>query len=538
MYRILIVDDEPVIVEGLLELFLQMKQWDLEVYKAYDGEDALAIAEKTRMDIVMTDIQMPVINGIELQRELRKRWPRCRVIFLTGYDDFSYIQSSIRGGVVDYVLKAEGDEPVIAAIEKAIGQISEELELEQLISSARTQWQQTLPMLRKEYLLELLQGEPAAFGAREERFSELDIPLCPDRPVGIVAGRVDQWREEMGPKDKALFMFAIQNVAEQLFEPDVKGLFLTTAPDRFVWLFQPKSRDDDSLETEVVLGRLESVQAACKQYLKLICSFITGSETCAWEVLSGKYERLTGMFYRGLGIGNEILLSDRRQPAPAEYRDAADLKKVHLLGQYLERKERDSFDRLLEELTISVKERTRGQEGYSLELYAHLSAVFLTYLNRRELLAPFSELLNLNPLYPMSGHKSWDEASDFFRRLAEMSFDRTSDESEKETNEVVRRIHDHVERRLEGDLSLTALSEIVHLTPFYLSRLYKVKTGANLIDYIIAARIDKAKELLIGSSLKIGEIAVRVGYESASYFGRFFKNATGLTPQQYRDSIK
>ena len=148
MIRLLIVDDEPIIVEGLAELFQQMTHLELEIHQAFDGIEALEIAKKLRMDIILTDIEMPEMNGIQLQKEVNQLWTRCKFIFLTGYSDFDYIQETTRSGAIDFVLKTEGDDPIIAAIEKAVRTLHEEVSYEQLIHDAQVKMKTVLPTLQ------------------------------------------------------------------------------------------------------------------------------------------------------------------------------------------------------------------------------------------------------------------------------------------------------------------------------------------------------------------------------------------------------
>lgn len=107
MYRVLIIDNEPVIVNGIYNLFLDLDHVELGVLKAYSASEALALLAKHTVDIVFADIQMPGMNGLELQQAIMKSWPRCKVVFLTGYNEFSYVQTAMRNGGFDYVLKTE-----------------------------------------------------------------------------------------------------------------------------------------------------------------------------------------------------------------------------------------------------------------------------------------------------------------------------------------------------------------------------------------------------------------------------------------------
>ncbi|MCD9025940.1 response regulator [Cohnella silvisoli] len=547
MYRLLIVDDEPIIVEGLSELFQQM-DLPLEVYQAYDGQEALDITRKLRMDIVLTDIEMPELNGIELQREVIRLWPRCKVIFLTGYNDFDYIQTSIRAGAVDYVLKTEGDSPIVAAVVKAISAISEEVTYDQLISNARSQLKLALPTLRKEYLTALLQGEPASRKSREEQFAELSIPLDANRPVVVAVGRIDRWRDDAAINDKPLFTYSVHNIFEEFFAQEFTLVHLSGEHNRLVWLMQPEpgkfaaSGTGAQLETEnlhsYMLGTLESVQMACSQYLKLVCSFVVSSEPYDWESLSVKYDRLSLLFERGLGLGSEMLLSDERTGTGRYEQARSKIKRIRLLDHYLVQKDKDKFYALFDEIMDAVGEPPSIQSGLPLEIFYELTAIYISHMNRLEVFATLIGRIDAAKLFAVHEHASWREVGSFFRGLTDQLFALMTDENEQETNEVVDRIHEYVEGNLEGDLSLNRLSEHVYLTPFYLSRLYKQKTGHSISDYITTARVDKAKQLLGETPLKIHEVGMRIGYDSASYFTRFFKKATLLTPQEFRDSLK
>ncbi|QJD83973.1 response regulator [Cohnella herbarum] len=548
MYRLLIVDDEPIIVEGLSELF-QQTELPLEVYQAYDGKEALAIARKLRMDILLTDIEMPEMNGIELQREIAKLWTRCKTVFLTGYNEFDYIQSSIRAGAVDYVLKTEGDDPILAAVVKAIHSISEQVTYEKLITNARMQLRLAIPTLRKEYLTGLLQGESSSSRKREAHFAELEIPLDASRPVVVAVGRIDRWRDDSIDNDKPLFTYSINNIFEELFSQSFSLVHLNVEFNRLVWLMQPKEGifysplgevDDDEAGNlhAYILGTIESVQTACAQYLKLACSFVVSGEPSEWEFLSAKYDGLIRLFGRGLGLGSQMLLSDERMASGSYEQSRGNMKRVRLLDHYLMHKDKEKFNGLFDEIMDAIGDPPSIQAGLPLEIYYELTAIFISHMNRLEAFATLSESIDCSKLFAIYEHASWREVAAYFRSLADRLFSLMAEGNEQETSEVVDLIHRYVEANLEGDLSLNRLSDHVYLTPFYLSRLYKQKTGQSISDHITRIRIEKAKQLLSETPLKIHEVGMRIGYDSASYFTRFFKKATRFTPQQFRDSLK
>ena len=126
MYNLLIVDDEPIIADSLSDLFTDYTGLEFEVSKAYSAKKALGILNTTRMDIVLTDIRMPGMSGIEMLEEIHGRWPQCKVIFLTGYDNFEYAYKAIEDKAFAYILKTEGDEKIIKVVEKAVYEIKKE----------------------------------------------------------------------------------------------------------------------------------------------------------------------------------------------------------------------------------------------------------------------------------------------------------------------------------------------------------------------------------------------------------------------------
>ncbi len=544
MFRLLIVDDEPIIVEGLAELFQHLSHLELEVHQAYDGIEALEIAKELRMDIILSDIEMPEMNGIKLQKEVNRLWTRCKFIFLTGYNDFNYIQETTRGGAIDFVLKTEGDKPIIAAVEKAVHSLQEEVSYEQLISSARDQMNIVLPTLQKDYLTELLQREDGDGVNRRSRFQDLAIPLNGDMPVYVVLGRIDEWRADMKNNDRFLFIYSVNNIVEEYFSTSCRIFHMTGEQNRMIWFIQPIMNVESELSMTkknthtFLLGTMEAVQTACRQYLKLVCSFVVSSEPYEWEQLSIKFDRLSLLFERGLGLGNEMLLSDERIFNRTRENVRTPVRRIRLLDQYLTQRDRDRFFAHYTEMMEAVGEPEALHAGLSLEIFYDLTAIFISQLNRLELFSVVSDKLNISKLLSIREHNSWKEVTSFFVILANMVFECIGEETEQETNEVVHTIHAYVEANIGGDLTLNRLSGLVFLTPFYVSRLYKMKTGNSISDFITEARIERAKKLLSETHLKIHEVGNAIGYDSASYFTRFFKKITQLTPQEFRDSIK
>ncbi|MCU6798247.1 response regulator [Paenibacillus sp. WQ 127069] len=557
MLHLMLVDDEPLAVDYLFDAIQEWKQYELTVTKAYSGIHAMDKMNDMRLDILLTDIRMPGMNGLELADRVREQWPRCKIIFLSGYNDFDYIQTAIRKGGTDYVLKTEGDELIFQAIEKAAQEITTELMEGDISLKARQQLQQALPALRRDYLLELLRGEGDSVAVRARRFAELQIGLDAEQPVFVALGRVDDWREYASLSDKSLMLYSIQNIAKELLADRFGFLFIPYDKFRFVWLIQPKSSSDGESSSaspeewerlgRFVRGTSESIQETCSKLLKLPISLIMSSGSCLWEEAARQIDSLKLLLSSGWIRSQEMLItesgssetggerSSRAFFAETEFRNQ--LRKLDLLEPHLDNGEKSQFARLYEDITrFDELAFTEQKITYlTLEIFSHLSAFFLSYLNRRNLTDRIGPQLQLDTYIQLENHRSWQTALSYFRRLGETIAEHNSHVQEEKTTDMIRLIHQYVHDYIHEELSLTRLSEVVYLSPPYLSRLYKQLTGVNLLDYITEVRITRAKHLLKSTNLKIHEIAAEVGFDSAPYFTRLFKKITNSTPLEYRE---
>ncbi|MGV2787817.1 response regulator, partial [Clostridium perfringens] len=147
-----IVDDEPVIVNGLVQLFQEQTQLELDVCKAYSAKEALEIARRVKLDILVSDIRMPQKNGLQLIDEITYYWPHCRIIFLTGYSEFDYVHEALRKNVDNYILKTEGIDPIFQAVQVASSKLDEENRRRIQAEKAKVHFQIAEPLLKRELI--------------------------------------------------------------------------------------------------------------------------------------------------------------------------------------------------------------------------------------------------------------------------------------------------------------------------------------------------------------------------------------------------
>lgn len=540
MYRVLIVDDEPIIVNGMVDFFLQLEHWPLEVYGAYSVEQALHLLENNRLDIVFTDINMPGLDGLQLQKIIVEQWPRCKVIFLTGYSEFEFIQEAMRLQSLDYVLKAEGDDAIIKALGRAVEQLEQEVTMDALIAKANKQAAQAIPYLQKKLLKNLLLDNRLSDHYLQQ-FQELQIPLSLDNPILLVLARIDSWKHNYSLYDKELLLYALQNLVEEYFGEAVHIVVVEIEYSKQAWFIQPKAgaaADEDKRWEKCatfIQGLLESIQQASMELLVLPLSFVMSRRPTSWQSVSERYEEQNRLLARGLGMGQELLLvynrsTDMLGQAQADIKLEQVRKKVELLHFHLLNGQQEAFEAVYLEIMNAVP-YDGGLGQISQEIYYSLVPLFLPYLNQLE-------QADIHKLVRMEEHASWEDIIDYFRHFATVIFQQKMQDLKAEEAEVIQKVHAYISDQLGNDLSLVTIAEVIGYNPKYLSRLYKKNTGEEISKYIVRMRISKAKELLRHTNVKISEVSKRVGFLSDPYFYRFFKRETGQTPQEYRDLSK
>lgn len=553
MYRMLIVDDLPIIVEGLVKMFGKKKP-ELELFQAFSAYQALEVLSRTRIDIVLSDIRMPGMEGTELLHEIKRRWPLCKVIFLTSFDDFHYVKNAISGGGFDYLLKTESDEGIVRSIDKAIAELDAQAATDRKLLEANFQSRKAILLLQQQYVNELLKGRaPSSESSVRARLHELEMSLSAELPVYVLLGRIDSWGGKGTVEGRKLMLYAVQNIAAEKLISTVRLAAAEVDGSNVAWLLQPTDLHVETGEVlqseaeknwfEWVYGELDSIQANCREAIDLEVSFAISPAAVRWESLPEAYDALLSLMWGDQGTGSEVRLKGQSgHSTPRSSFEAAKMKlanrktkKISLLGHYLENGGKADFDSLLDEIIEHAAEENRS--GFvKLEVYHGLASVFLSYLNQYPLDGKLAAQIGLDRLSHVDVNLSWEELRDYFRKLAELLFDNRDQPVVEDEHIMVHRVNEYINSHLAEDVSLAKLAGIVHLNPSYLSRLYKRTVGIGLSEYINMVRTERAKELLKHSAYKIYEISAMVGYDSRLSFIRFFKANMGMTPQEYRDS--
>lgn len=555
MYKILVVDDEPIIADAIGDIFRSLEAPEFDVCVAYSGSKALEYLKDDRVSILLTDICMPRINGLELQKAALSMWPDCKVVFLTGHDEFEYIQTAMRNKTVDYILKTEDEKVIIEAVRKAIGEIEEENNRKYAAEEAQKYFRKAIPLIQRELAADLLEGWKYPLNELDDSFRELGIALSVTQPVILAVGRVDSFKLRNSLSEKMKIISGIQGVMHQFLGADSANLSALYDRYRIVWFIQPQKPKEGDMaacsDTQCKMAirniayTLENIQDKCLELYKISVSFVINDMPVEWNYLPDAYKLLDFKLNCSFKFARQAVLiysnsSDNRSLTwdVCIHSDIIkSVNKVKYLSVYLEYGRKDKFDGVFSEIVETVGRDDNEACRYKSEIYYSLAAVFLAYINRAGIAQRLDQKLKLDKLAKLDVNTSWEEAMVFFRRLSDAIFGLEEENHTEAGHKLIFEIQEYISENISEDISLTGLSRRFHFNPSYLSRLYKNLTGENLIMYMTRIKIEKAKELLADGNLKINEITERLGFKTPSYFTNFFKKSTGTTPQKYRDSV-
>lgn len=557
MYRILIVDDEEIIVNGMYDMLSNFDNLDLDVYKAYSGEEAIQWLARTRMDIVLTDIHMPEINGLQLLKEIKIRWPWCRVIFLTGHSEFDYAYRAIQYSEVRYLLKTEGYNKIIETIEMVIQELKDENQTNKLIQSAKDKINLAQDLFCQKYFYALLNKDPS-LKIDDKEFGRLFIHLKSDVPVTLILGELWSFSESIDFWEKNQILYSVKQLIMRSFCVNLDCLVVPLKGDKIAIFIQTTKESESSGKVRDNLnvflkGTLEVIQSASREKMDTLINFALAKDACEWNRVAEKYIILIDMLRYCMGQTVEMIIDElefqklRKRLVPVLdvyqnpknailqgllYRD--DLSDLY---HFIESGEREKYIEVLEEWLKPLEEIQDKSDIIGSEVYYKLATFFVSCVNRAELAIEFERISDFHRIYNTDQFLSWKDATVYLMELSNQLFDLKKTEQNKRTNTIIQFVQEYIETHLSEDLSLTSLSEKTFLNPSYLSRLYHQTTGHKLSAFIEISRVKMAKGLLQNPNEKIYEIAKKVGYDTAASFTRLFKKSEGISPQEYRDTF-
>lgn len=535
MYSLLLVDDEKIIREGVYEL-LSMADLDLDLTMAASAVEALAVLEERKIDIVLMDICMPQMSGLELYDIIREKWPYSKMIFLTGHLEFDYVYKVHKHA--RYVLKAEEDEKIVEAVKESIDEIENDLLLER-VSLDRSRHQHRSKYYERLLLLkELVDGSVSASFVTQKMLDQMGANLDLFQEMYCVMIRCAAMRQlEYNRQSQA--GESLNLLIDKYYLNNWRGTFFGYNKNLTYLLLQPKNVLPAEKVAKLLEGHSETFQKAVEKNLELPVSIFIGEKCVDFQQAVADFlsirDKMLGMTEDEIQIGNVAEDSGNHADSLPEALQRDLSRKIQQLDQQFDSMDRNGIISVLQQMQEQVKCVKSMHDLFVMELYFSISAKLLRYVKKigfNEDVAVHTGIMNL---YNISQYSNWEDVFRNLNCVVEYVFAHVDTSIENKNEDVINKVKSYIKNHLDGDTSLYVLSTHVHLCPEHLLRIFKKQEGVTILQYINDLKLAKAKQMLSGTDMQIKEIATKLGFTSAGYFGRFFKSKLGVTPNVYRD---
>ncbi|MDT0122159.1 response regulator [Paenibacillus sp. RRE4] len=540
MIDILLVDDETYVTESL-ELTIPWGELGVTtVLRAASGKEALEIMEENAVDIIVTDIRMPGMTGLDLISEVNRRWPHVRCILLTGHSDFDYAKKAIQLQAADYILKPVNDDEFMNSVSVAITSLRDEWDefdkYHRLLYSRKSDYK----ILRENLMHDLLLGREISSKALREQLEQYELYIEPEQPAAMMLIRLAGRFASMDQQSIDLMDFAVGNIAEEVLGETYHVWFSRGPHDCLVMFLQNREQAEESLLVNSPSRNVaETFREHVVRYLQGDLSIVV-TPPFPFKELTNVYRKSLGSLVLTGPEEHKIIYMDmentlNKRPENDAAQALEELYKPPVLPQLLETKQWEMAAAKLNAVFDAAEQVCLSRE-YVYEMYLSVTNAFMYIAHKQGHLvheidhAGFDLLLAHQLIQSPDKLRRW--AMDMLAKLQEELSDQEGAQSRRH---VIKQVQELVTRDTGQDLSVKMIADKVYLHPVYLSKIYKAETGEGLGDYMIRMRMERALYLLKNTNKKIYEITSELGYQNPQYFSKMFKKHYGLTPNEFRD---
>lgn len=537
--KVLIVDDE-VQIRLWIELLVHKTGLNIEVVgTCSNGKEALEACRGLPVDAVITDIKMPVMDGIELIRQLKEEFANVRTLIMSSYSEFHYASEALKAGASDYILKAE---VTVDELRSALQKVQAERVLEQHRNEEIYSLKRTLHgnqyALRSLYFGELIRGKPSAIHEFDAKMSAFHLQLA-NRNLILMTIRIDDYRNTLLTakiQDKELLELAMINIIDETLLTEAGSGCCFVYETNLLVALMNSNRSGSKSAREAALHYAHRMATHLNEFLRVSTSIGISLPYNDISRIGRQFDEACEALSRKQFYGKRSIAWCQDEPftsvdSPHEELHGCLQALSQLLDQGQYRQTIVSLGAMLDKMEFHKIYTDEEVKSFCLEV-AFLVLQAVRRLKQVSVKAPFVNVPDLvheevRDLSTFEQVKQWLLAR--VGRFAEEAEARRHPYSEP-----VRKVCAYMKATYTEGISLQQAADVVHLNKTYLSELFKKETGISFNHYLTQLRIERAKELIAAGEVTIGVLAEQVGYPDGSYLTKVFKKMTGMTPNEFK----
>lgn len=543
MYRLMVVEDEDMIRKGIVNSIPWQSLGFIVVAESANGKDALEQLEKNPVDVLLTDVKMPIMGGIELAKETRLLYPDIEIIILSGFAEFEYARQAIGFRAFDYLLKPTNKKKLLDAFTELKEGLDQKQEMREELFCSNLYISAGYETMRNEFLQAMLEGDTSLFNDFDEKIASLELDFSGHfftaATIKLDKKSIFKELESSWATDKRLLTFSYRNILKEELSNIDNAYYIVKDYDMIDFIFCFTSLEQ---QKEQMIPCLESISENINNCL---FKFVIVPYTIGIGLSYPSIHHISKSYSQAKrSIQNNFYLGDQ---------------KIQVYQDNNESKYELNFIRFYpDELELVVTSISNGKYA---DTKKYLTSIFRMLMEQNllpEIVKNYCITLKLMIQSKITNNYEGlariigDEYNDFVKEAINVkeleSFivnvmvalakevDQTIDPLEiKDQHVAIDKAKEYIEVHLSEKITLKMISENVYLSETYFSYLFKKITGITYIDYIQKLRMLEAKKLLVNTKYKVYKIAEMIGYSDYKYFSVQFKKYVALTPKEYRN---
>lgn len=536
MYRIILADDEEYVRELLSKNINQSMEGFQVVAKAADGREAVRLVKEYKPDILVTDICMPFVSGLELIRQLQELEHPVKTVIISGYDDFSYAKQALTLGVTDYLLKPFSPDELYEVLNKIRTELERQKTLMNNIQEMKEQLKDSRQIVQEQVVRKLIQRimRPEIIQKEAEAAGIcLEVPYC---AVGILRIRQNIQEQERDIKD-------LLSMTKDTYFPQSCQIYITRFhAKQIVILFLGDYRNVQSFR-RVVRDGLVSIEESMERYYDFKAECIIGGIYEEWTHIPDSYKDALSV-WRGTLENPDPVLFFGDQDANGEGGHKGQFERPRELEQQLlihiqmgqeEKAEECLYDILqyYERMDVKLGDFVRIS---LVELVFDISSTLLKAGGQGQVWEDEDVVEYLKEHF---AYGSLRDAKEVLCSYIIKCCRRFASVNESQGERIVFQVKELIEKNIDNEeFGLEEASGKLYFSHNYIRQIFKQITGESFMEYLIRRRMETARELLKNGTLKIQDVAVKTGYSNQRYFASCFKKYYGCTPTEYRNQLE
>lgn len=526
--NILIVDDEARAIQAVrMGVDLEALGFD-GVYTASNRAQAIECLTAHSIDVLLCDIEMPMGTGLELLEWVNQNQSDLCCIFMTCHAEFSYAQQAMRLGSFDYVLKPLDFENLGKILQKARHVVMERRHLKDVNSY----WLDSRKAAGRQFWKDFFVGDIAANPESITLYwqkQHIDFPL--DDPFLPLLISVKRWEKPLGAEDRKLFLYALRNMTDELFElPGTTREVVPFSKDMVLVVLCLKQGYSHEQLTGLLEDACHKLAAAAQQYLSAVIHCYIGEAQDICQVPQ-QLEMLQTIDFNNVVLGQDVLVLNEYKHMKLDYSNQHSKGWAQLLAHREYARLRGDIQATLNQQVAQGTIDRAGLQSLARDFYYML----YDYTTKHHFF--LDEVLKDGPARKLI--EAHERSVEDFCAWADhiLTILEQHDREGAGAQSPTQRVRQYVEDNIDKELPMDDVAAHVQLNPDYLNRIFKRETGVAISQYVVQQKIERAKWLLQNTTQPIGEIAAAVGYYNYSSFNRNFGKVTGMSPQEFKNSV-